>query len=77
MIRRSRVWCILCGEPFRSAAPQSRIPSFRTCPTGIASPAVRAPDFPDTLDWLHTAGRRLTLGDFRGKLLLLDFWTYG
>src|SRR5688500_11622745 len=43
----------------------------------IASPAVRAPDFPDALDWLHTGGRRLTLGDFRGKLLLLDFWTYG
>ena len=43
----------------------------------IASPAVRAPDFPDTLDWLHTGGRRLTLGDFRGKVLLLDFWTYG
>ena len=43
----------------------------------IASPAVRAPDFPDTLDWLHTDGHRLTLGDFRGKLLLLDFWTYG
>ena len=44
---------------------------------GIGSPAVRAPEFPDTLDWLHTGGRRLTLGDFRGKLLLLDFWTYG
>jgi hypothetical protein len=43
----------------------------------IASPPVRAPDFPDALDWLHTDGRRLTLGDFRGKLLLLDFWTYG
>jgi cytochrome oxidase Cu insertion factor (SCO1/SenC/PrrC family) len=41
------------------------------------SPAVRAPDFPDTLDWIHTDGRRLTLADFRGKLLLLDFWTYG
>jgi hypothetical protein len=44
---------------------------------GLDSPAVRAPDFPDTLDWLHTAARRLTLADFRGKLLLLDFWTYG
>ena len=44
---------------------------------GIDSPAVRAPDFPDTLEWLHTGGHRLTLGDFRGKLLLLDFWTYG
>jgi hypothetical protein len=38
---------------------------------------VRAPDFPDGLDWIHTAGRRLTLADFRGKVLLLDFWTYG
>jgi len=46
-------------------------------PDPMDSPAVRAPEFPDTLDWLHTGGRRLTLGDFRGKLLLLDFWTYG
>jgi cytochrome oxidase Cu insertion factor (SCO1/SenC/PrrC family) len=41
------------------------------------TPAVRAPDFPDTLEWVHAGGRRLTLADFRGKLLLLDFWTYG
>ena len=41
------------------------------------SPSVRAPDFPDTLDWIHASGRRLQLADFRGKLLLLDFWTYG
>ena len=43
----------------------------------METPSVRAPDFPDTLDWIHTGGRRLTLADFRGKLLLLDFWTYG
>jgi len=41
------------------------------------SPAVRAPDFPDTLDWIHTGGQRRSLADFRGRLLLLDFWTYG
>ena len=45
--------------------------------TEIDSPPVRAPDFPASLDWIHTAGRRLTLADFRGKLLFLDFWTYG
>lgn len=44
---------------------------------GMASPAVRAPDFPETLDWLHTGGQCLGLADFRGKVLLLDFWTYG
>lgn len=37
---------------------------------------VRAPDFPDTLDWIHTR-HPLALADFRGSLLLLDFWTYG
>jgi hypothetical protein len=64
--------------PLRLALPDAR--SSRTwiaMSDRIASPAVRAPDFPDTLEWLHTGGRRLTLGDFRGKLLLLDFWTYG
>ena len=40
-------------------------------------PAVRAPEFPDALDWIHTGGTHRTLADFRGRLLLLDFWTYG
>lgn len=41
------------------------------------TPSVRAPAFPDTLLWVHSGGGRLMLTDFRGKLLLLDFWTYG
>jgi hypothetical protein len=43
----------------------------------ISAPPVRAPEFPDTLDWIHTGGRRLGLAHFPGKLLLLDFWTNG
>jgi len=38
---------------------------------------VRAPDFPSGLDWLHTGGRALTLAELRGRVLILDFWTYG
>lgn len=38
---------------------------------------VRAPDFPVGLDWLHTDGRALALPDLRGRIALLDFWTYG
>jgi hypothetical protein len=39
---------------------------------------VHAPDFPAGLDWLNTdGGAPLTLADLRGKLVLLDFWTYG
>jgi DNA-binding beta-propeller fold protein YncE len=35
-----------------------------------------APEFPTGLDWLNTS-EPLTLSQFRGKLVLLDFWTYG
>lgn len=34
-----------------------------------------APDFPATLEWLNT-DRPFSLKDLRGKVVLLDFWTY-
>ena len=37
---------------------------------------VAAPDFPPGLDWLNVE-RPLTMADLRGKIVLLDFWTYG
>ncbi len=35
-----------------------------------------APEFPSGLDWLNT-DRPLTLEQLRGKVVVLDFWTYG
>lgn len=35
-----------------------------------------APEFPAGLDWLNVE-RSLELADLRGKVVLLDFWTYG
>jgi thiol-disulfide isomerase/thioredoxin len=35
-----------------------------------------APEFPAGLDWLNTE-QPLSIADLRGKLVLLDFWTYG
>ena len=35
-----------------------------------------APEFPPGLDWLNT-GYPLSLEALRGKIVLLDFWTYG
>jgi hypothetical protein len=40
-------------------------------------PKVRTPEFPQGLDWLHTGGRALTLASLRGRIVFLDFWTYG
>jgi thiol-disulfide isomerase/thioredoxin len=37
--------------------------------------SINAPEFPSHLTWLNT-DRRLSLGEFRGKLVLLDFWTF-
>ncbi len=36
---------------------------------------VRAPEFPREMEWLNTAGP-LRMADLRGKVVLLDFWTY-
>jgi hypothetical protein len=35
---------------------------------------VRAPDFPAGLDWLNSVP--LSLARLRGKLVILDFWTF-
>jgi len=34
------------------------------------------PQFPGRLDWLNVS-TPLSLGDLGGRLVVLDFWTYG
>lgn len=36
---------------------------------------IRAPEFPHGMEWLNTDSA-LALSDFRGKFVILDFWTY-
>ena len=36
---------------------------------------VNAPDFPQNVEWINT-DRPLSMEDLRGKLVVLDFWTY-
>lgn len=35
-----------------------------------------APDFPDGLEWINVP-RPLSIADLRGRVVVLDFWTYG
>lgn len=42
----------------------------------VGRPDLPAPAFPPDLDWLNVAAP-LTLESLRGKIVLLDFWTYG
>ena len=36
---------------------------------------VNAPDFPPGLEWVN-ASRPVAMSDLRGKIVILDFWTY-
>ena len=36
-----------------------------------------APAFPTGLDWINTGGKPVSIAELKGKVVLLDFWTYG
>ena len=36
---------------------------------------VRAPEFASSLDWLNVS-RPLSIQDLRGRLAIIDFWTF-
>lgn len=38
---------------------------------------VHAPEVREGLDWLNTGGAPLALAGLRGRIVILEFWTYG
>lgn len=44
---------------------------------GSLAGSTPAPDFPKGLDWINTGGHQVSLDELRGKVVILDFWTYG
>lgn len=45
-------------------------------PTELYAGKVNAPEFPEGMDWINVEAP-LTMAGLRGKVVLLDFWTYG
>ncbi|MDA0733989.1 MAG: hypothetical protein O2909_06635 [Chloroflexi bacterium] len=43
--------------------------------SGSFAGKVNAPDFPPNLEWVNT-DHPLTMAELRGKIVILDFWTY-
>jgi thiol-disulfide isomerase/thioredoxin len=58
-------------------APTSADRSTTTEYTGESfAGTVDAPEFPEGLEWVNTASP-ISMNDLKGKVVLLDFWTYG
>ncbi len=81
--------CTSAGEPAvttttpASSSANETVAGESTAPPATDQPAARsyagvdpAPEFPDGLDWLNT-DQPLSIAGLRGKVVVLDFWTYG
>jgi thiol-disulfide isomerase/thioredoxin len=55
----------------------SRCPRCQTLRvTAVHRARVRAPELVGAGGWLNTGGRSMSIADLRGKIVLLDFWTF-
>ncbi len=70
------VLVILAGWAGSALRPRiDQVPQKKSESTMEYEGKINAVEFPEGLEWINTA-RPLTLKDLRGKVVVLDFWTY-
>lgn len=81
-IRHISVWVLgftIYALSFQTSLKLLRGNTLKSTETAMTSPSpnlIRAPEFPANFTWLNT-DKPLSLRALRGKIVLLDFWTYG
>jgi sugar lactone lactonase YvrE len=69
--------CTGTADTTTSSTTSPSVPTQAPTPEGSSyAGSVPAPEFPDGLDWINSDGP-VRIGDLAGKIVLLDFWTYG
>ena len=63
-------------QPTVSLAEQENQPSTQPDRQWYFEGLIEAPEFPNNLEWLNVE-RPLTMKDLRGKVVILEYWTYG
>ena len=67
---------LLVGGALLAIQPAHAMPEATLVQAPAQRNLVRAPEFPAALTWLN-ADKPLSIKGLRGKVVLLDFWTYG
>ncbi|HYP53284.1 MAG TPA: thioredoxin-like domain-containing protein, partial [Pyrinomonadaceae bacterium] len=76
MSLRHRLLVLACGVAVAVACGVAPVNSKGQQMSDRQTPRVRAPELSGDRGWLNT-GKPLSLAALRGKVVLLDFWTYG
>ncbi len=75
-MRRQVTLLVAAVAVVMTACTPSSDPVETTTTLPSVAGTIDAPEFPQGMDWLNTAAP-IAMSDLKGKVVLLDFWTYG
>jgi len=76
VIRSSLLGLLICAGAIAARATAAEITMEQIEEKIRKTDRPEAPDFDDAVAWINTE-KPLKIADFKGKIVLLDFWTFG